>query len=972
LTTTPFFIEHALVMDTDHLPGGGGYAVVGMSAGVGEAERVFVSENFGISDFLHDPENARVYFSVLRAPGARTAFVRRFANGTRRGGTQNRMFVHTLFLDDPLLDAVYHLPWILTDQPFRLAETDTYLTLDVEPLVAAGFPPLEWRGSVSDGEAFEQLRIRYEQFGKRLTQSGEYAGLDGFDAIAAVMEAVRAGRHAVLPQGMLFEQLSLVAWSMLPPPDRLALSWTQHDSRNSAFTFGIANAEMPGDESFVDLRARASEATRQAVMLNTRSAESWADLHSTTARLGISLRSGDIDWWLRWRDSLEDLLANPLASDEELVPKLERVAKSVRSNRREAWIDEMEVLRFLLAVVNRAIDKGQSRQNAVQRWNGLFQRTGIAEVVFRRPPPQPWLDESEKRIGADLVVECFMAGSEQLPAAEGTRTVVAEWLLQGQRLETVSVSTAGRLIERLAAGRSPLAGNLIDATLRRPRALRELAAVLPAKKRELGRTIIDIVLSAIRLGEKDAGWFAEQLLLPQLEVNEELRLQVSLEDAQTLAAALRARPESYALFAAYMPKDVAQALAGQAERWLAEDQRAGLPIARQILELVNRRSFPNVALDGLALSAAEAGEPARLWLPAAIDRALVLDTGNATEARAFIARVRKLAPRAKREDNDAIRQVVAALRQLAGERRRIGACMRELVMFTRWSWSSAGPALPEALEAAIALPSARAAEWSDAVTELVKMHARPGVPASAVVSLLGMFWQRLAPADFGAIPESLIDALESLDDGAATALVTRWLLLVRALPALAAAEHFLDVLGDLASDEQYWELAVERSWREIEFGIADAGTLCRLESARSFTRKRKGGDVPAAIVQITQDLSAADRAAWLLLIAAAPDTQPVTRRIIETRFLPGALRLVGTDWRDFLGHAGDDLFAHGNILLMVARELALSNPSPALRQEFESMCRARDRDDAVQGVARPVPRGLAEQASVWLGGDLGS
>jgi len=965
-----FLIEHALVMDTDHLPGGGGYAVAGMSPGVLESERVFVSENFGISDFLHDPENARVYFSVLRVPGGRTAFVRRFANGTRRGGAQNRMFVHTLFLDDTLLAALHHLPWILPDQALRLGARDIYLTLDVAPLVAADFPALEWRGSLSDHDAFEQLHVRYEQFGKRLAQSGEYASLDGFEVVAAVMETIRAGRRAALPQSMLFEQLSLLAWSMLPPPDRLALPWTQHDGRNTATTFLIVNAETPGDSPFVNLRARASEVTRRTVTLNTRSAESWADLHSTTARLGISFRSGDLEWWLRWRDSLEDLLVNPLAPDEELIPKLERVAKSVRADRREAWVDEREVLHFLLALVNHSIELGQEREIAVRRWNGLFQRTSIAEVVFRRPPDDDWLDESEKHIGADLVADCFMAGSEQLPAAAGTRAAVAEWLLQGRRLEKVPVATAGRLIERLASDRSELARDLIGAVLPRPKALRELAQVLPPKKRELGRTILDIVVSAARRGDKDAGWFAEHMLLPRREINKEIPRQVSSEDAESVGLALRGRPEPYARFAAWMQADVVKVLIAQVETWLAAERQGTLPIVRQILELVNRRDFPKVSVEELAFIAAEAGEPTRLWFPAAIDLAEALDAGNkVVEARAFTARMRKLAQRARREDKVAVRQVAAALRQLAGERHRAGVCMRELVTFTRPSWTSASPALSEALEAAIAAGSARAGEWSEVVADLVTTQQR-GAPSG---SLLRAFWERLASADFGGVPESLIDGLESIDDEAATRLVTRWLVSVRALPSLATAERFLDALGAIASDEQYSELEMERSWREIEHGAADAGTLCRLESALSVTRKKKAADVSAAITALTQHLPVAERAAWLVQIAAADDTHPVTRRNIETRFLPGVLpRLATHDWRDFLDQAGDDLFIHGNVLLTVARELALSSPTQALRGEFERGCRAHDREDAIDGLAGAVPRGLVEQASVWLRGDPGS
>ncbi len=419
-------IEHALVMDTDHLPGGGGYAVVGVSPGVTDAERVFVSENFGISNYLHDPGNARLYFSVFPVPEGRMALVRRFANGTRRGGGQNRLFVHTLFLDENVLHALHYLPWLLLDQPLQLGDNQVYLTVDPGPLLEGTFSALHWAGGIADRDAFEQLQLRYQQFRKRLEQQDDYGDVDGFDAIAAVQESLRREGRAILPQGTSFEQLSLLAWSMLPPPDRLQLPWTQHDSRNTTTGFAVANAP---DGAFVNLRTPSSEPVRRTIRLNTYSVESWSDLCETTLRNGISLRSGTLDWWLKWRDSLEDLLDNPLATDRELLPRLERVASAVRLERRDPWVDELEVLRFLLAIVNRAIDQGQPPEIAVRRWNGLFQRTGIAAVVFRQLPPDEWLDESEKRIGAALVAECFMAGSEGLSAAAGTREAVAHFRL---------------------------------------------------------------------------------------------------------------------------------------------------------------------------------------------------------------------------------------------------------------------------------------------------------------------------------------------------------------------------------------------------------------------------------------------------------------------------------------------------------------------------------------------------------------
>ncbi len=972
--TARFRIEHALVMDTDHLPGGGGYAVTGMSPGLSEGERIFVSDHFGISDFLHDPGNERdVYFSVERVPGGRTAFTVRFKNGTRRGGSQNRLFVHTLFLDDELLAALHGLPWLLYDQPLRLNGRDLYLTNDVAPLLDAGFPALEWSNSIPDGEAFANLRDRYTQFSQRFAQSGASGGISGFDAVAAVLEAVRSGRRAVLPQGMLFEQLSLLAWSMLPPADRLSLPWTQHDSRAAASSLGVANAERP-EGAFVDLRVRASEAIRRVVEYNTHDAESWRNLHAATGAHGISLRSGDLEWWLRWCDSLEDLLAHPLAPDEELIPKLERVAQSVRAGHREPWVNEMEVLRFLLALINRSMEAGQPREIAVQRWNGLFHRTNIAEVVFRRPPPVEWLDQSETRIGAALVAECFMAGSEQLRAGADTRARVAEWLLEGDRLKRVPVATAGRLLERLATDRSALLRPMIESTLRLPRALRELAAVLPEKKQELGPTFIDVIVSATRAGNEDAGWFAEQKLLPQLAANADLANRLSVDEAMTVGEALRGQPATYAHFAAGMRPEVMAALVGQVEAWLAASRKAGLPLARQMLELVNRGALSGVVVERLAFAAAEAGEPSRLWLPAAIDVAKEIDAKASPVIReAFIERVRRLAPRTTTEEKVAVRQMAAALRQAAGERQRARTCMLALVAFTRPSWSSAAPALSSALQIAIASGFARADEWCEVVADLVALQIRNRTLSSTAATLLLAFWERLAPHDFGvALPDALIEGIAFLDGEKASRLVGRWLPQVRRLKELPGAERFLDLLGVIASDEEYALLETERAWRELEHGSADASTFCRLESAQFIARK-VGCDTAAAMKYVLEKMQRQeDRAAWLVRTAAAPVTHPVTRRVIESKYLPVALRRLDEPaWQSFLTESGDELFAHSYILLMTARELALSQKSPALVQELQRVCRARGREDAVRTLTEPAPRGLAEQMSVW-GGDLRS
>ena len=285
-----FRIEHALVMDTDHLRGGGGYSVAAVSAGVEEPERVFVAENFGISDFLHDPTNKRVYFSIFHIPGGRMAFVRRFAHGTRRNGVQSRLFVHTLFISDELLSQLAYLLWLLLDRPLRFGNTELFLDSNPEPLLAdSAFPAIEWDGNLSKTDAFEALaKNRFEPLEKRFLQDEELAAFKPARVVAAALDSIARGGRVVLPQGSVYEQLSMVIWSMLPPADRMQLAWTQHESANTAISFAIANAPAP--DEVMDFTAVPSRSSMQVVASSTRSAGEWDEMQSAMVQASACAR----------------------------------------------------------------------------------------------------------------------------------------------------------------------------------------------------------------------------------------------------------------------------------------------------------------------------------------------------------------------------------------------------------------------------------------------------------------------------------------------------------------------------------------------------------------------------------------------------------------------------------------------------------------------------------------------------------
>ncbi len=968
-----FRIEHALVMDTDHLRGGGGYSVAAVSPEVTEAERVFVAENFGISDFLHDPRNDRVYFSVFRVPGGRTAFVRRFAKGTRRNGVQSRLFVHTLFLEEDLLDRLVYLPWLLIDRPLTMGGNEIFLNTDPEPLLHGGsFTALEWEGEIAASDAFEQLaKNRYEPLLRRFRENEELAAFDPEKVVASALDRIGRGRRVELPQGPTYEHLSMLIWSMLPPADRMELAWTQHESANTAITFAIAN--VPAPDGAMDFTARPSAWSLRLVRASTKEAEEWSGMQAQMARYGVSLRLGDVERWLRWSDSRQELFANPKAPAEVLIPLLKNLADSVRDDRRERWVNELEVLGFLLSLVTRLRTEKETLDQAVERLAGLFNASGIANVVFRVVPPAELLDEHKAKIGAGPLVKFFLLGSEGVKATEDTqvrraaavtRNAVAAWLLEPGRADDVDVTILGRFVVRLALDRSEYIKPLLQRIVARPHGLRELAKVLPPQNEKIGDIVVTAVMLGIQSSSPDTESFIRKLLLPQLEGNEALARRISASFANAIGTALRQSPADFATFAARMPAAVASSLVSSVEDWLVSDRGATLPLARAVLTAANRGELTGVAVEELAFLAAERGEATTLWLPAALDAAARLDeSGDSIAVQEFVHRLSRLSQQPSRGNADALRQVVSALRQRAAQGGRAGVCTRELVRFTR-PWSDTG-SIADALLTAIAGGGAKASEWSDVVADLVQAPSSNAYLASVAGRLLLTYWHHLGASEFGGVTPPLVDALTALDSDGREQMVSHWLPLLRTLPEGGSAERFIDTLTSIAPDHLGAEIEVARSWREIDHDAAGAETLARLDMALRVWGKPPEQPVRSAIAKIIERIPGfADRAVWLVRASASSVTPPSTRRIIERHFLSRVLsRLDPHQWPACLSAAGDDVFVHGNVLLTVAWELAVSKADDRVRGNFQRKCLDRGYTDAL-AVAAVASRGLLDSISL--------
>jgi hypothetical protein len=933
-------LEHVLVMDTDDMPGRGGYGVVGYSPGVTQAERLFVSENFGISDYLHDRENDRLFFSVFRVPGGRRAFVRRFANGTRRNGTQSRIFVHTLFLEDETDDALHGLPWLLADAKFRLAgQSDVHpLTRDRGVLLSdPDFRALEWSEEESAEPPVRRLNNRMRQVERWLAEAG-LSATSAADAVAAVIAAFQSGRKAVLPQSILFEQLTLLAWSMLPMHDRESHAWTQHDSQNTVIPFSIANAVSGAT---VDVTAGATPVARWIVEMNTTSAETWRELHEKTMRCDLSARGGAIAGWQKWRAALLGVVEKVNAVDPEIERELGKLARTANLDAQEPWVDGVEVLQLLWGNVRRATNAGQPAQKVVERWASLLHRSELDRVIFRVPPPVHWLDATAKEIGAGPLVDFFIRGTHDEPAAVPTRAAVGRWLLDGPRKrgEQVDSGALARLAVSFMGDESGLIEPLLDWLLEDAAGLTVLQNVrqLPG----YGNQLLQATLRALRRQHPETAAYVRNVLLPQLEKSAETRARVTDGIADAVALMLRGEPEAFLRFAAGLGDRTAARLTGLVAAWLRDEPERTLPLACAIVSRASDPDAPIVdATVALTFAVARAGQPATVWFRALLRIARKVDEAPDRAAmNRFVAEVAAIRP-VDGGGAAAVDPLVNFLNAAARSQTRIGRCVQTLIGMTRPAWT---PLLANAVTGVLANTS-RTAEWDGIVAALAEDD---GSNASAV---LRRFWERVDPTEVPNVSVATIEATRNMDGAERDLMLAFWATRLRRLPAGDRCEQFIDALVEAAGGLTR-SLRIPLAWRKLELGTATERTLNQLD-ADLYARDSRGYD--AEIVEALQLWTgrghASQRAATLLALLASPRVLPSVKFVCEGMIAELFAALSAEEWSAVVCLPEEILFARGTSAMLLARQLGASNAADAA-QAFESACRMSRRFDVAAGLA---------------------
>ncbi|MEK6372603.1 MAG: hypothetical protein AABO58_07885 [Acidobacteriota bacterium] len=940
-------IDHALVTDTDHLTGGGGYAVEGVSPDVTPVERAFVADNFGISGYLHDPSNARDYFSFFRIPNGRLAFVRRFANGTRRNGVQNRLFIHTMFLYDDAFAALHGLPWLLVESTFRNGKgaEEFALTKDVEPLLK--FLPLQIQTPLTVAAAHQHLNDRLAQFERRAAVAG---GQRADEVIASAMAAIGEGRPVVLPQDRDFELVTLLAWSMLPLRDRFDLAWTQHDSRNLAgITFDIANA--PEGEA-ADLTSRSgTDAAQRLFRLNQGTARDWYELHDEALRRDLTIRRPELSYWLRWREALAEVMSDPTAPNEVLRPRLERLASTVRLDRRDPWVDELALLKVLWSGIGRAIESGESKSSAVNRWVGLM--TGkIGDVIFRKPPTNAWLDESERQIGRDLLVDAFLRGTETRDSAAATREALASWLIShadsGAPVETAALV---RLLERLALDRSSHVEDLLRIVIRRSDGFAALVSTLPASRPEFADVILLSVLLGLNAQHRDTGNAVRKLLIPQLLSDAALAERIPQSAVLSIATLLRDEPAEFLDFGRRFGPATIGEITKQVTEWFNKDRDRTRSLARELLDQVVRRVYPQVQSAALALAAAAAGEPSRLWLPIVLGTATSIDDQpDHSRRERFLAQI-ALITNPNVIDSEAASQIVDTFVSRAKAGASIGPCMRQLLRLSSRTWASdIGRDLADVTARILKNPREPIGNWEFVLTELLRVETKRELRPE-VAEALTVYWERADERALAGIGDHVLSAIPRLTGAHRDRVLRRWLGRVSNLPRGSRSDELIRILGSLLPADQRWRLTVPLAERDLELGTATIETLARLDAVLLEHRYGRESPLEAFIARMSSNKNAVARAVQLIGIAVHQHTLPSTRSFIETDLLDAALSKVPHEgWPELLSKIAtfnrlyeDEMY----LLQVIARRAgAVAHKSPAAVEEFRKQCRRHHRRGA--------------------------
>lgn len=931
-------IDHAVVIDTDDIPGRGGYAVVGISPGVSPAERAFIAGNFGISDYLHDPKTEnRIFYSVFQVPGGRRAFVRRFARGSelRRNNTQRRLVIHTLLLSAEVWNELFALPWLLlnarlqlegTNTPYRLS-TDVPWSDESETL-----PALLWdTGDNAATGVAAKLGSRVETIGSE--RVGGVA--EARELIARVITTLASRSRVVLPQDPQFELVTMLAWSMLPRHDRDELGWTHHDAMNlSGVTFPLANAPAG---AFDAASSPSATFAQELVRMNTESEETWLDVEERTARHPLTVRKpDDLDSWMRWRDALMRLRENIGAPEGQVIAYMARLAKVVNDNPTATWIDAEETLDLVWSNVAHAIDTGTAAEVAVTTWGRRLRSSGLGDVIFRAAPGARWLTRAAADTRADSLVWFFLAGGGEDAASKSTRESIAQWLVSTHD-HAVSKEHLAMLAFLVAADGSPTLQSLLELLLETSAGLDALLGYL--RKRQAGGVHLIHTAAPIMLARdhRHTLAFFRDVFVPRCEPQ-----RVDSKLARVIANVLREDSQAFSAFARRLPLGVKVDLITLLRHWVEAEPAATLPLARVVLADLQQQEGGIASAGPLAITLAHAGEPARTWFDVLLRIARTADPRSDAEGtRDFLTMLGRI----EKPRLDLTGSMERLVPILEGDELKSAEAVRALILLTRPVWASGGNQFVRAVRRLIER-APLAGAWQEIVLAYAADHRNSR--DADVSDLAAAFWSKADRAQMETMDPAAIALLDQVNPAGVQRLRAAWGSRLRSLPMCPAAERLLALLRQGRSYKQEIDLAI----REIEHGVATPQTLNCLEAALARVSAGSAASQFAGEIEIYLGAGGpAPRLTRLLDLFASDEILPTVRLALQTRVLAKALKVMKRrHWKELRTAARDENLLAAGVVVRLAYAVGAGADRRTI-EEFERTWRANGRNDALDALA---------------------
>ncbi|HET8798065.1 MAG TPA: hypothetical protein VFO89_10285, partial [Thermoanaerobaculia bacterium] len=494
-----------------------------------------------------------------------------------------------------------------------------------------------------------------------------------------------------------------------------------------------------------------------------------------------------------------------------------------------------------------------------------------------------------------------------------------------------------RLAFLLANDGSPSLHALLDLLLQTSRGFDALLAYL--RERQGGVPLVHAAApKVLARNHRNTPAFFREIFIPRCDPN-----RVDAQLARGIAEVLRDDSAAFRKFLAKLTRDARAELIALVRTWVESEPTTALPLARDVLADLQKQEGGIELAGPLAITLAQAGEPAKTWFDALLRMARAAELRLDEEStRVFLSLVKRIGE----VPLDLSGSIEKLLPLLENQELRSPDATRALLLLTRPAWTSGGTPFVKVLRQQIER-SYVAGAWEEIVLAYANdlRRKQPGDVSDVVAA----FWARLSSSELERIEEPTIALLDLVNATGVQRLERGWRTRLRSLPVCAASKRLVALLRQEHSFEQEAELAI----RDIENGVATPLTLTRLEAA---LRRVNAGTAESQFVRHAESYlghgGPAPRLVRLLQLFASDDLLPKPRLALRVHLLPKLLQSMTRRkyWKELRTAVNEAELLSIGVPVRLAYAAGMHADRKTL-QIFEGTWKAHGRNDALDALA---------------------